>query len=220
MNMNSSPQIYTTFSPTSADSLQEYLWEKIDNGWSSKPYEYALRKNIAYSFQYLQYLDFEINKDPNRHVVINKMLYKTFIIVAFSIIEALIYHDLKKKLLVKKEEYKEVGKYCNNVRDSDLQIRTSLFQKNKDEILPDEHLKTKELFKRAQDNNLFGDDCDLYAKMNGMRKLRDKVHIHISDTQKETDYNMFNQEVYKRNKETFLFIYSVYFALDELKLEI
>lgn len=215
-----SPKIYTTFSPTPADSLQDYLWKKIDNTWNSESYEYALRKNIAYNFQYLQYLDHEINKDPNRHVVIIKMLYKTFIIVAFSIIEALIYHDLKKKGLIKKEEYEEIGKYCNNIQNSDLRIITTALKKRMDRILPDEFLKTKELFKRAQDNALFGDDSDLYAKFNGMRKLRDKVHLHISDTQKETDYNMFNREVYKRNKETFLYIYSVYFGLEDLKLEI
>lgn len=209
-----------TFTPTPADSLQNYLWTKIDNTWNSESYEYVLRKNIAYNFQYLQYLDFEINKDPDRHVVITKMLYKTFIIVAFGIIEALIYHDLKKKKLIKKEEYEEIGKYSNHIKDSDLRINTSVFKKKADKDLVDEFVKTKDLFKRAQDNDLFGNDNDLYAKMNGMRKLRDKVHIHITDQQKDTDYNMFNRDSYIRNKETFLFIYSVYFGLEDLKLEI
>lgn len=210
----------TTFSPTPVDNLQEYLWEKIDNVWNAEPYEYVLRKNIAYNFQYLQYLDNEIQKDPDRHVVIIKMLYKTFIIVAFGIIESLIYHDLKKKKLIKKEEYKEIGKYCNNVTNTDIRINTIVFKKLEDTDLVDEFVKTKDLFKRAQDNDLFGDDKELYAKINGMRKLRDKVHIHISNMQKETDYNMFNRSVYNRNKETFLYIYSIYFGLDDLKLNI
>ncbi len=218
--MNTITQLHTTFSPTPTDTLQNYLWKKIDNTWNSESYEYALRKNIAYYFQYLQYLDYEINRDLSRHVVIVKMLYKTFIIVAFSIIEALIYHDLKKKNLIKKEEYEEIGKYCNNIQNSDLRINTIVFKKKNDGVLLDEFLKTKDLFRRAKDSDLFGNDSGLYSKFNGMRKLRDKVHIHISDLQKETDYNMFNKEVYKRNKETFLYIYSVYFGLEDLTLAI
>lgn len=212
----------TKFLPTSIEEIQKHLWSKIDASWSAEKYEYVIRKNIAYSFQYLQYLDKLILSEEEEHTtIIKKMLYKTFIITAFSILEAIIYHDLKKKGLIKKEELKELegSEISNNIKNQKIVMKIKFFEKiTLKSEQKEEFLKTKEIIKRAQDNNIFGVDADMYGKISRMNKLRDKVHIHISELQEDTDFNTFKKDTYERNKETFLFIYSKYFNIPNFKL--
>ena len=49
----------------------------------------SILKNVCYSLQYLEFINFEINQ-LKLHNIVNKMLYKTFIITSISIIEAIL----------------------------------------------------------------------------------------------------------------------------------
>ena len=207
------------FEPTSVDRIQSIISKKIEIGSvATTGYKYVLRKNVAYNCQYLEYLDYQIISQDISHNVILKLHYKMFILTAFSIIEGILYHELKEKGLIKKEEYLEYL-VCSNQKE-DILIKNYIYKKDNSENRKDEYLKTKDIFSRAQKNDLLGVDSRVYSELNSMRKFRDKIHIHISDSIEATDYNSFNVNLYNRQKKIFVEVFKIYFSLSEIGLKL
>jgi len=73
------------FYPTSIDLIRNKFLIKNN---------YPIISNISYTYQYIEYLDYKINKENNT-TIIYKMLIKDYIVNSISIIEALFYLLLK-----------------------------------------------------------------------------------------------------------------------------
>jgi hypothetical protein len=66
-----------------------------------KGYLYGLRKNICYNLQYLEYVDKTI-KELELTTVLTTMSYKIFVVISASIIEGILYHEVKSQKLESK----------------------------------------------------------------------------------------------------------------------
>ncbi len=47
------------------------------------------------------------------------------------------------------------------------------------------------IIKKAESKRILGSDHAIYAKLQNLRKLRNKVHLHIIDEPTDTDWNAF-----------------------------
>lgn len=177
--------------PVSIKRLDDYLIRAIHIG---KGYRnvYALRKNLAYNLQYLEYLD-RTAVDLKLSEVIYAQTWKTFIIVGCGVVESLLYYLLVTKDLHSKCDLELVAETLSNPTKMEGEtrlIKSKIFRKLT-------HPKTvqmsfESMLKKAEAKKIFGPDHAIYSKLNYLRGLRNKVHLHESSHEYDTDWNCFS----------------------------
>lgn len=186
--------------PCSIDKLDKALAKRLNTDKGVENVE-AIRRNISYNIQYLQYLDITL-KELDLSSVLFVQTYKTFIITGISIIEALFYFIIKERKLQKQTKWRSIKKVTTNEIISDEKIyrfENELFEKLKEYY--DEEMTFDSMIKKVEDCKLLGIDHKVYGRLKYLRKLRNKVHIHAIDGRCDTDYNSFNVQDYRIMKE-------------------
>jgi len=154
------------------------------------------KSNIAYNIQYLEFIEKEIN-ELRIHIVIEKMLYKTYIITGMGIIESLFTNLLKSKGLWRVSEWKSIGILKSNeqkIDDKLLKVNTELYEKVEQF---DERMDLDSMIKKIEKKNLLNIDHNVFPALKVLRDLRNKVHLQNREKFEESDYNCFNIE-YKK----------------------
>ncbi len=182
--------------PISIHNLEEHLHVFIK---PNKDFLYSdinpLMKNIAYSLQYIEFLN-QVNIDINLSSVLENQNVKSFIVHGASIIEALFnyvvisagYGNTTTLASVKKlrSPHYQIGdkKYLNEIE---------IF-----EYINEEKVMTTfdQLAKKVESYKLLGKDFQKYSQVSKIRKLRNKIHIHDNDNILDTDWWNFSNEEY------------------------
>jgi hypothetical protein len=190
-------EILEKFYPTSVNTLENYLGRLIISHESFEKY-YEIRKNIAYSFQYLEYLDFTLSsKQPIRLTdVIERMTIRSFIITAMSIVEGILYYKLSAENLHKKKKYKLIAESKNEFNGCDEDKTTKFRQQTKFyKLLDDDEqeidvMDLDTMLKKAQHHHILGDKKDdIYKELNYLRKLRNSIHLQIIGEKNGSNYD-------------------------------
>lgn len=162
----------------------EISLNNIIPAWDTTSKEYCLRKNIAYNLQYLQYLKQNIEWWPFSTWAwsIHTLNIKHYIIISSSIIEALLFYLL----------------YNNKTLNSD-------------EI---NDIKYKKIITKCQSNHILWNTKDanwenIYDKLQIIRELRNKIHLHIWDSNNDHDYNSFWMQKYQESKRIIKYIFLI-----------
>ncbi|MDE7412960.1 MAG: hypothetical protein K2N05_04100 [Muribaculaceae bacterium] len=154
------------------------------------------RSNIAYSLQYLEYLELQM-RELNVSSVIRAMLFKNFIIIAASIIEIAFYHlakvNGKIKLRTEKQVHRQDIKKPDDITIPCPADKYTLFCFQNLPTGVEDLTRFETLIQIVRDNKLLT-DTDLlvnkgYLKL--LRKLRNKIHLTTATDPNETDYNKF-----------------------------
>lgn len=176
--------------PTSIARLEEYLAKFIQTE-AGVPNAAALRKNIAYNLQYLQFQN-QILIEFNVTQVILTQVWKIHIIVGTSIVEALLYYLLTSKGMHKTTEWEQVGSTSNetNIDGAKHKIENVIYRKLQNPAPQDMTLDV--MIKKAEKSKLLGTGQEIYKKLNYLRKLRNRVHIHAVDEDYDTDWWKIN----------------------------
>lgn len=191
--------------PISVDSYRHDVSQGI-----LESLELQYRSNIAYSLQYLEYLELQL-KELKLSSVILSMIYKSFIIVAASIVEIIFYHLAKSKGKIKlryeRQVYRQDIKAPENINIPTNVKRLTLFGYELLNEGVEDLTRFQTLISIVRDNKLLM-DTDLsrnkkYLKI--IRKLRNKIHLTTAKERSDTDYNTFSYSDYLSAK-TFLFI--------------
>lgn len=181
-------------------------------------YEYGLRKNICYSLQYLEYL---LCTDNQLHLtsVLTFQNYKTFIIVSAGIVEGILYHELKSNGINKKSDLNSLGKTSvqKTLYGKLHTFVTEIFEHS--EKLHEEDMTFDQMISIVESKKLLGEDHQIYSDINALRKLRNKIHIHLAKTRHETDYNSFDYKKLYFAKDTLLDVLIKYFSLSKDEVE-
>lgn len=177
-------------------------------------YRKALNKNICYNLQYLEYIS-ECIKQLYLTSSIYTQNVKTFVIVSASIIEGILYHELKSNNFHSKTIWNYIKDIVSETKifDKEVRLETKTFEK-----LPfekDLDMKFDQMINKIESRKLLGEDHNIYAKINIIRQLRNKVHIHIVSSSLESDYNSFDFEKLNLVKTTLYEILSYYFQLTD-----
>jgi hypothetical protein len=176
--------------PVSIDKLDTLLLKLIQRGYGFINV-YALRNNIAHNLQYIEYLD-KCLSDLKLTEALTTQIYKNFVCVGCSIIEALLDFLLIKSGHHKTTEWESIRKVPTQeatLFDMTVRLECELFRK-----LPTkkyEEMSFDSMIKKAEKRELLGPDHDIYAKLSALRKLRNKIHLHVIDEPTDTDWNSF-----------------------------
>ena len=208
---NSQPD-HTKWLPETVSVYESIISRKISIDDSS--YKKALNKNICYNLQYLEYIS-ECIKQLYLTSSIYTQNVKTFVIVSASIIEGILYHELKQNNLQSKTVWNYIKDIVSETRifEKEIRLETKTFEKLTDE--KDSDMTFDQMINKVESKKLLGDNHGIYAKINIIRQLRNKVHIHIARSSAESDYNSFNLEKLNLAKKTLYEILYYYFQITE-----
>jgi len=184
-----------------------------------------VRSQIVYSLQYLDFLKI-ILEDLKLHSIVETELYKTFIITAVSIIEAILYHIVKKnitnkwdkiekntlKSIAQIDEEKIIIRQKGVIDGEERNIKLSVINIIEPPILR-EDLKLRDLIDITKDIRCGLCNSHGYKTLHDLRNIRNKIHLTI-DESAETDYNTINKAWYYTARE------SLYYILTSEKFEI
>lgn len=184
-----------------------------------------LRSNFAYSMQYIEYIEKQIDELKLSDVMLT-MLYKSYIITSMSIIEALLVNLLHRTNNWNTMEWQEISKIISNPKMIDgtiTKVETHLFKKV---TAFEMRMDLDSMIKRVEKKNLLTIDHGAFPAMKKLRELRNRVHIQLGDGPYDHDYNCFGFDTMQmmrrilftilttqefcRSKETFDFIKDSY----------
>lgn len=200
--MNPHELIDPKWNPTSLKEFERYI-EPFINNTSNLEQSYELTKNLSYALQYIQYLLYILR--PETHYVIQKQLIKSIVIHGTALIEAILYCILLSNNKISKDNWTLVEDNISTKKvkideDTEIKIVISVYKKTKEINIKEITLNS--MIRKVENNYLLGEDHELYKKLNFLRKLRNKVHIHIFEKKLDTDSNNFNKDELKTLKQT------------------
>ncbi|SHM92245.1 hypothetical protein SAMN02746066_03902 [Anaerosporobacter mobilis DSM 15930] len=151
----------------------------------------SLRKNIAYSLQYMQYLELQLD-ELNLHNVIITMIYKNYIITGTSIIEGIFCYLLKSSDLWKQKlwELDSVIK-SNEYKQNSMKYKLETFIYKKIDPVDDE-MNFDSMIKKMESKNILSLNHKAYPYIKKLKRLRNKVHLQINEHEDDTDWFNFN----------------------------
>lgn len=193
-------QIEGYYCPSAVDIIHAFLRRGIPKDDPTLAHGYAFVRNIAYNLQYLEYLNYVLTK-TELHVTVRTLTQKTFVITGMSVIEAILWFVLKKSGLQRSEEWEKVQELETRVfkeNNAEYQILNTLFRR-----LPaprDVEMPLDAMIKRVEGKKLLGLDVQVYKDLGYLRKLRNRVHIHAVQHDRDTDWWSFNDREVKLMK--------------------
>lgn len=191
--------------PNSISSLESHLSILIrENSYFTRSESTGIRKNIAYSFQYIEFLH-RIMEDVNLSEVLYTQNIKSFVVHGAAIIEAICNFLVISKGFGNKSNWK-----ITTTNESNEYIIDSKKYKNKTEVC--EKLESDipiqmtfdQLTKKVEKKKLLGNSFPIYQKIKPLRQLRNKIHIHDSEHSSDTDWYNFNHKEYVLVREVLL----------------
>lgn len=157
----------------------------------------ALRSNLAYSMQYLEFLEKEI-EELKLSDVIYTMLVKSYVVTGMSVLEGLFVNIVKSNGWWKTSNLESLGTtQANETRfgAEKIVVKTELLKKVDEYPLQmnlDELIKILERHHQAlQVNHL------VYPALKRLKDLRNRVHLQKVEDRLDHDYNAFNFSVKK-----------------------
>ncbi len=179
--------------------LEDYLSKFFISG-KGVAHIVAIRKNVAYNLQYLEFQS-KLLKEFDTSGVILTQNWKISIIIGTSIIETILYYLIRSKELhikTKWEKDPEVKiEHEQSVNGGSYKIINHVYKKmNKEES---EIMGFDAMIKIVQGHKLLGSKVDIYKQLNYLKKLRNKIHLHSVYDDRDTDWYNFN----KRDVDTF-----------------
>lgn len=163
-----------------------------------------VRSNISYSLQYLEFLQLQLN-ELNLHCMIEKMIYKNYIIISISIIEAILEEIIKFNGLQTQIHFAIVGKEIDSNEFLDeygirKKVRTQILQAVEKPI--DVQMKLDDLLKKVKSRNkkknkpkILNFDYEKLLALDEFRRLRNKVHLSNIEEGK-TNWHEFSKKEY------------------------
>lgn len=154
---------------------------------------YALRRNIAYNLQYLEFLD-QCLSTLKLTEVLTTQIYKNFVCVGCGIMESLLEFLLIKHGFHKTTEWESVCTVTGQERkfkEKIIKIDSEIFEKLT--IKKKVDMPFDAMLKKAEAKKILGPDHDIYAKLQCLRKMRNRVHLHMIEEPTDTDWNAFKQ---------------------------
>lgn len=179
--------------PKRVQRYHDYLQRALP-GKAFVKYRRAYIRNISYSLQYMEYISHTMATLPT-HAVIESQLIKSFVITGSSAIESILWALLKGNNLNKQLEWEEIQKRETNKftdNDSDYKFEVTHYRKLKSPV--DVEMKFIDMCKRAEKTKILGVESEVYSKLNHLRKLRNRVHIHSVQHDRDNDFWSFSKQ--------------------------
>jgi len=176
--------------PYSVSKLDEYIGKVICSEQGYEHY-YALRRNIVYNLQYMEFQD-RVLQDLKLSSVIKVQTIKTMILIGCGIIESILHFLLIKTKIHSSSEWRKKTEFKGNQKKLDgkfVRIDTIIYEKLESEEL--KHMTFDAMIKCAKSHNVLGKNKEMYEKLETLRVIRNKVHLQVINNPTDTDWNTF-----------------------------
>ena len=197
--------------PTSISRLEEYLSKFFIAGKGVQNIQ-EIKKNIAYNLQYLQFQS-QMLKEFDVTSVLITQTWKVYIIVGTGIIEAILYYLLTSKGMNKKTDWEEEGLATAevNIDGRKFKIENRILKKLSTPKSIDMTLDM--MIKKVESKKLLSRNHEIYSKLQYLRKLRNRVHLHMIEEPYDTDWWKFTKiEIDTMRKVLYSFMVSSLFS--------
>lgn len=155
-----------------------------------------VKSNLSYNFQYLEYILVQL-EELKLSKVIEKNLYKNFVITGMSIVELSFYIILLNQGKIERKENIEVETFKSTDRKKNgltVWSETNIYTKIDDSNELDPSVPTLDtMIKKIKKCDIKGLTSDDLPVLKNLRKLRNHVHLQVGENV-ETDYNSFDIE--------------------------
>lgn len=152
-----------------------------------------LSSNFAYSMQYIEYLEKQLN-ELKLSSVIRTMLYKSYIITGMGIVELLFVYLLKSSGNWNKTEWEEYLTFTANPKTDGtnmIKAETKLFK----QVPPYEmRMDLDSMIKKIEKKRLLTIDHSVFPALKQLRQLRNRVHLQLGEGAYDHDYNKINSD--------------------------
>lgn len=186
-----------TWYPMSVYNLEQHLEILVTgNAHFSLTEARPIRKNIAYSLQYIEFLNRVLN-DIALSSVLWTQNVKSFLIHGAALVEAIFNFLVISKGHGKTTNWKSVTSHNTPeyaIGTSTYRNETEIFEKINSSLRV--QMTFDQLAKKVESKKLLGDNFPAYTKIKPLRQLRNKIHIHDSENPTDTDWHNFNQREY------------------------
>ena len=149
--------------------------------------------NIAYSLQYIQYLQLQID-ELNLHSIVQCSLYKTYIITSMSIVEAVFNQALRCSGLWPQTDGWELIKQTKTNEFTDkgdtYRIENNIMIKN---TPVEKKMDFNNLINRIKEKGVLNLRSSNFPEIKKLQKLRNRVHLQIAENRMDTDYYKFGK---------------------------
>lgn len=152
------------------------------------PENQRLNSNFAYSMQYIEYLEKQLDELTLSEVLLT-MIYKSYIITGMGIIELLFVYLLHSTGNWNKSEWAEYCDIVANPKDINgvlTKIETKLYKK-----VPtyDMRMDLDSMIKKIEKKHILTIDHNVFPALKQLRVLRNRVHLQVGDHAFDHDYN-------------------------------
>lgn len=157
----------------------------------------ALRKNLAYSMQYLEFLEKQL-AELDLSSVIYVMVVKTYVITAMSVLEGIFTNIIKARGWWKTSQLESLGTTQANETKFDgqkLVVKTELLKKVDPYPLQMNLEELINILNRHHD--ALNVDHLVYPALKRLKELRNRIHLQKTDSTTDHDYNAFDYTVKK-----------------------
>lgn len=147
-----------------------------------------LNSNFAYSMQYIEYIEKQINELKLSEVLLT-MLYKSYIITGMGIAEMLFVYLLKSTGNWNKTEWEEYSTFKANpitVAGLTTKVETKLLKK-----VPayEMRMDLDSMIKKIEKKCILTIDHNVFPALKKLRELRNRVHLQVGRDAYDHDYN-------------------------------
>ena len=165
---------------------------------STDDFNERIRCNFAYNMQYIEFLEKEFD-ELKLSSVLEKMLYKTYIITVMSIIECLFSYLLKASGNWKSNSWKEISTLQTKettIENVVYKIKNIIYRKTDDTNFDSMNLDA--MIKKVETKNLLKNvNHKIFPVLKNLRQLRNRIHLHIGEQHYDNDYNNFSYDEVK-----------------------
>ena len=188
--------------PTSVEDYRNNL--KIE---SDTDFHIALRCNLSYNLQYLEFLQKELD-ELEVSSVLESMIIKNYVITGMSILEGIFAYVIKNNGWWSTESLEEIKEFTSNQTKSNKEtiiVKTKLCKVIPEKDVPMERMSLHR-FIQILDKHHEGLSVNhiIYKRLNDIRDLRNKIHLTCTEKSSDHDYNAFNREV-QQNMQNILY---------------
>jgi hypothetical protein len=193
------------YCPASVGSFTSYFSVSFPDDGTLK-HRHGFVKNLGYNFQYLEFLN-HLLTEKQLHSTVTALTQKTFVVVGMGIVEALLWYTIRKNKLQVLEDWEVVHELsASEFTEGDRKRRAKILIEEH-QPKPKESAMTLDVMrKKVEGKKLLGVDTQVYRDLNHLRGLRNRVHIHVMQGDKDTDWFKFNDSDVQLMKKALLSI--------------